>query len=62
MDRLQNITGSPLSTIVGLGVGGAVAAAPIPHSGNATVDTILTILQVLGAIIPVVMGALRGPK
>lgn len=64
MDRIQldNIIKAPLSTLVGLGVGTAVAVAPVPASSDPTINIILTILQVLGSIIPVVIGALRGPK
>lgn len=60
--QLSNVVKAPLSTLVGAGIGGAVLAAPTPQTGDHGIDIAITVLQVIAGIIPIIVGALRGPK
>lgn len=64
MDRLKNLYRAPASTATGAAVGALFAAnaATTPQVGESWVDTTVFVLNILGALISVVVGALKGAR
>ena len=60
----SNIAGSPLSTVVGLGAGGAILGPNpiVPPTGSPKVDMAIYWLQFAVGLATMILGALKGAQ